>query len=434
MLRFRAFCTVSAALAPALAHAQGSDACGSAQVIQGSGSFAFDTTFATTDGVPSALCYSAGYNQIERDVWFAWTPGASGVYRFETCSQTAVDTWIALLDAPCSGAALGCNDDACGFQSSMDVPVSAGTTYYLRIGVFPGKSGGPGNVLITQVGPPTVLHTVTHPTTGHVYKVLSPCTWKEAELIAQASFNAHLVTIEGFSEVQYISLNIKPLIGSNAQFWIGLNDAAVEGTFVWSSASTSSYTNWDAGEPNNASATEDYVHIRTNAKWNDAPLGSSSYNLPVYGLIEIGCNAPTNYCTVGTSSAGCAAAISASGTPSASASSGFQVRVDQVEGQKTGLIFYGTAGRTALAWGTGSSFLCIKAPTQRTPAHSSAGSAGACDGSLLLDWNAFRAANPGALGQPFAFGDTVQVQGWFRDPPSAKHTHMSDALEFIVCP
>ena len=33
-----------------------------------------------------------------------------------------------------------------------------------------------------------------------------------------------------------------------------------------------------------------------------------------------------------------------------------------------------------------------------------------------------------------AAGDTVWAQAWFRDPPSPKTTHLSDGLEFVVCP
>ena len=61
------------------------------------------------------------------------------------------------------------------------------------------------------------------------------------------------------------------------------------------------------------------------------------------------------------------------------------------------------------------------------------GSTGACDGALVLDWNAFIAANPTALGAPFAGGDSVDVQAWFRDPPSPKSTSLSNALTFVVC-
>jgi Tol biopolymer transport system component len=145
---------------------------------------------------------------------------------------------------------------------------------------------------------------------------------------------------------------------------------------------------------------------------------------------------PGAYCTAGTTSSGCIASISASGSPSASSGSGFTLSVSAVEGQKQGLLFYGldNTGFAPAPWGGSTSYLCIKSPTQRTPAQSSGGTAGACNGALAIDWNLFRASTPGALGSPFAAGQHVFAQGWFRDPPSPKTTSLSNAIEFVVGP
>jgi Tol biopolymer transport system component len=139
---------------------------------------------------------------------------------------------------------------------------------------------------------------------------------------------------------------------------------------------------------------------------------------------------PSVYCTSGTTASGCNASISASGTPSASAPSGFDVLVTSVEGSKQGILFWGLAP-AALPWGAGTSWLCVAAPTTRTGAQPSGGAPGACDGTLSLDYNAWMTAQPAKA--PDA-GTTVYMQGWFRDPPSPKTTSLSDALSFTVCP
>lgn len=41
--------------------------------------------------------------------------------------------------------------------------------------------------------------------------------------------------------------------------WLELNDAAVEGTFVWASAQAVTYTNWLPGEPNAFFPYQDYA-------------------------------------------------------------------------------------------------------------------------------------------------------------------------------
>lgn len=141
-----------------------------------------------------------------------------------------------------------------------------------------------------------------------------------------------------------------------------------------------------------------------------------------------------SYCTAGTSTNGCLASISGSGTASATAGSGFNLDVVNVEGAKSGLIFYSVTGPLASPWGASSSYLCAAAPTQRTATQVSGGTAGACDGAFGIDWNQYIATNPGSVGVPFAGGETVFAQAWFRDPPSPKTTTLSDALQFDVCP
>jgi hypothetical protein len=144
---------------------------------------------------------------------------------------------------------------------------------------------------------------------------------------------------------------------------------------------------------------------------------------------------PTTYCTSSTTTNGCNPAMSASGTPSASASSGFTLTCNNVEGQKTGLIFYSITGQNAVVWAAGStSFLCVKSPTQRMPSHNSGGTTSGCDGTIAEDFLAFIATHPTALGTPLAAGQVFDSQCWFRDPPAPKTTNLSNGLEFTLVP
>ncbi len=142
-----------------------------------------------------------------------------------------------------------------------------------------------------------------------------------------------------------------------------------------------------------------------------------------------------SYCTSSTSAAGCSASIRGVGVPSASASSGFTLQVDEVEGQRQGLIFYSTAGQQALPWASGStSWFCVKTPTQRMPLSTSGGTIGGCDGQFMRDWSAYMSANAGALGNPRLAGQNFDAQAWFRDPPAPKSTSLSNALHFTLAP
>lgn len=145
---------------------------------------------------------------------------------------------------------------------------------------------------------------------------------------------------------------------------------------------------------------------------------------------------PQSYCTAGVTANGCQAQIAADSNPSVSLSNACSIAVTDVEGQRSGVIFYGVdnSNFTPLPWGTGTSFLCVKSPHQRTGTQNSGGTAGTCSGSFTLDWNALQQSNPSALGQPWTTGATVYAQAWFRDPPSAKSTHLSNALRLTYLP
>ena len=142
---------------------------------------------------------------------------------------------------------------------------------------------------------------------------------------------------------------------------------------------------------------------------------------------------PVTYCTAGTTTNGCVASIGVDNGPSVSLANPCNITVTTVEGNKSGLIFYTVNGQNNQAWNA-TSFLCVKSPTQRTPTQTSTGTAGQCDGTLSLDWNAYQSSTPGAVGQPWSAGDVVQVQAWFRDPPAGKATNLSNALEMTYAP
>ena len=95
--------------------------------------------------------------------------------------------------------------------------------------------------------------------------------WEQAKLEAE-QLGGTLVVINNAEENEFIRAN-KP---NNNSLWIGLSDTAQEGNFVWANGSTSSYVNWNNGEPNNA-GDEDFVEFLSNGLWNDLP---QRVNLP----------------------------------------------------------------------------------------------------------------------------------------------------------
>lgn len=197
--RFALFALFTSACATT-ALAQGSDSCATAQIVVATGQFAFDTTAATTDGIGDPLCQNAAHNQIYLDVWYSWTAPASGSYTFATCGQTTLDSRIAVYDGSCAGAILACNDDGCdGLRSTVDVIVTAGNVYIVRLGGYSQTVGGTGTFSISVTGQLLVLDTQVNPNNGKTYHLLAAGTWTAAEGTA-VSLGGHLATIDDATE------------------------------------------------------------------------------------------------------------------------------------------------------------------------------------------------------------------------------------------
>jgi hypothetical protein len=141
----------------------------------------------------------------------------------------------------------------------------------------------------------------------------------------------------------------------------------------------------------------------------------------------------STYCTAGTSVHGCVASIAGVGTPSTTAGSGFNVVVSNVPGQRYGTIFYGFYPAN-VPWAPNSpSYRCVSFPIQRMGNLPTHGTTSQCNGDLTIDFNAWYAANPGALGAPFIAGQVFYAQGWYRDPAAPKQTNLSNGLRFTLC-
>jgi endonuclease I len=149
-----------------------------------------------------------------------------------------------------------------------------------------------------------------------------------------------------------------------------------------------------------------------------------------------GCGGPVNYCTAGASANGCQGSISVAGTASASAVSGFTVTAAGMEGLKDGLFFFGSNGRQANSWGSGTSYQCVVPPVLRAGLLPGSGTSNACDGLTAQDLNALWCGTCPKPGKNPGSGAVVQAQFWYRDPfnTSNQTTSLSDAIEFTVAP
>jgi hypothetical protein len=121
---------------------------------------------------------------------------------------------------------------------------------------------------------------------GHTYKFIpTKKSWGAANEEA-AKMGAHLVTITSEAEQSFVSKMIT-VNGVVIPTWIGLTDAANEGSFEWVTGEALAYTNWEKGEPSNGDAygkKQNYVWmgINNSSKWDN------HWESPqLYSLVEI---------------------------------------------------------------------------------------------------------------------------------------------------
>lgn len=136
-----------------------------------------------------------------------------------------------------------------------------------------------------------VVDTQINPANGHTYHLLAATTWTDGEAEA-VSLGAHLVTVNDADEDQWIW----DTFGADGArlLWIGLNDIAVEGNYVWTNGEPLTYTNWALGQPSGDLGTvEDWVQMGyyhppiSIRNWNDLVNVADWQGFPVQGVVEI---------------------------------------------------------------------------------------------------------------------------------------------------
>ena len=100
-------------------------------------------------------------------------------------------------------------------------------------------------------------------------------TWHEAQKACN-NHGGHLPTISSADENSFVLNMYRSSCSSSTGGLLGFHDYVKEQHFIWVDDSTSCYTNWKTGEPNNAGANyneEDcalmYLRGTALSKWND---------------------------------------------------------------------------------------------------------------------------------------------------------------------
>ncbi len=86
------------------------------------------------------------------DVWHSFTPLSTSSYTISLCGSSFDTTLAVFYD--CGAAELACNDDECDLQSEIDIELTAGHEYFIRVA---GYNGDTGNYILLVTGGGAVL-------------------------------------------------------------------------------------------------------------------------------------------------------------------------------------------------------------------------------------------------------------------------------------
>ena len=129
---------------------------------------------------------------------------------------------------------------------------------------------------------------------GKTYHLLAQASWADSEAEA-VSLGGHLATINSAAENSFVFNTFGPTadaVANRTSLWIGLNDVAIEGTFVWSSGEPVTFTNWAGGQPQGNHSDEDYTGIAVDlgsipgGQWHDI-VADNRFNDVTFGVVEI---------------------------------------------------------------------------------------------------------------------------------------------------
>lgn len=152
-------------------------------------------------------------------------------------------------------------------------------------------------LLFCQDALAAVIDSRTWSVNGHLYYLLTPASYVDAETQAVA-LGGHLATINDQAEHDWVWSTFVPVVPTSGDsrargLWIGYTDSelfgASEGNWIWVSGESPTYTNWYPGEPNDSAVQmqEDFAFLWVveGGRWLDADITGSGNT--VYGVVEV---------------------------------------------------------------------------------------------------------------------------------------------------
>jgi hypothetical protein len=139
------------------------DDCSMPIVLPGPGTYAYDTTLATTGTQGQSTAGCGPGLPFYKDIWYTYPATSNGSATVTTCgfltSTGSLDTKIEIFDgAGCPvNPAIACNDDATcatqsGLTSTLTWSTTCGNTYTIQVGQYAAAPNIAGSINITESG------------------------------------------------------------------------------------------------------------------------------------------------------------------------------------------------------------------------------------------------------------------------------------------
>ena len=199
--------------------------------------------------------------------------------------------WYGIAELPLAGAAGGDKRPGPDAQYLLDVSIAdlvpprvSAVSGLPAAGSAAAVPAGPTfTVTLSEALDAATVAAATRPVWqhgGHFYTLTEGGgSWTAREAEAQA-LGGHLATVNDAGEQDFLRRTFERL-GTN--LWIGLNDAAVEGTYRWADGSVLGYSNWGVSQPNTNNGAYDYAYMGPDGRWYVREDGYGSLR----GIIEL---------------------------------------------------------------------------------------------------------------------------------------------------
>ena len=92
--------------------------------------------------------------------------------------------------------------------------------------------------------------------------------WSDAKSNCELSYGGVLASIPNAAADTHVT-SLIDAVSTSEDFFLGINDQATEGVYIWDGGLVSTYTGWGTGEPNNFNNEDCTVYSAAHQGWND---------------------------------------------------------------------------------------------------------------------------------------------------------------------